>query len=147
MKLDVFAVQELMFCYVITPSDMTEDMLSSPECLKQFTVQVRQHTKVCFESFLNMSGAIIVFYVAGSHREQMGLLKRANWTGGNLTFLFPCLFCFKILSCYLFFFSNIQRLCLNNVQTQVQECCKVFPGNRFLKKLYKSGISVHNSTD
>ncbi|KAL1265203.1 hypothetical protein QQF64_003230 [Cirrhinus molitorella] len=31
--------KELMLCYVITPSDMTEDMMSSPECLKQFTIQ------------------------------------------------------------------------------------------------------------
>ncbi|XDV52241.1 hypothetical protein PO909_020985 [Leuciscus waleckii] len=31
--------KELMLCYVITPSDLTEDMLSSPECVKRFTVQ------------------------------------------------------------------------------------------------------------
>ncbi|XP_016431266.1 tRNA-splicing endonuclease subunit Sen2 [Sinocyclocheilus rhinocerous] len=31
--------KELMLCSVITPSDMTEDMLSSPECLKRFTLQ------------------------------------------------------------------------------------------------------------
>ncbi|KAG1962684.1 tRNA-splicing endonuclease subunit Sen2 [Pimephales promelas] len=31
--------KELMLCYVITPSDMTEDMLSSPECVKRFTIQ------------------------------------------------------------------------------------------------------------
>ncbi|XP_048037794.1 LOW QUALITY PROTEIN: tRNA-splicing endonuclease subunit Sen2-like [Megalobrama amblycephala] len=31
--------KELMLCYVITPSNLTEDMLSSPDCLKRFTVQ------------------------------------------------------------------------------------------------------------
>lgn len=31
--------KELMLCYIITPSDMTEDMFSSPECLKRLTVQ------------------------------------------------------------------------------------------------------------
>ncbi|KAA0708035.1 tRNA-splicing endonuclease subunit [Triplophysa tibetana] len=31
--------KELMLCYVITPSDTTEDMFSSPECLKRLTVQ------------------------------------------------------------------------------------------------------------
>ncbi|XP_067287160.1 tRNA-splicing endonuclease subunit Sen2 [Pseudorasbora parva] len=31
--------KELMLCYVITPSDLTEDELSSPECVKRFTVQ------------------------------------------------------------------------------------------------------------
>ncbi|XP_059384900.1 tRNA-splicing endonuclease subunit Sen2 isoform X2 [Carassius carassius] len=31
--------KELMLCLVITPSDVTEDMLSSPECLKRLSVQ------------------------------------------------------------------------------------------------------------
>uniref|UniRef100_A0A8C1KXN9 tRNA-splicing endonuclease subunit Sen2 n=1 Tax=Cyprinus carpio TaxID=7962 RepID=A0A8C1KXN9_CYPCA len=31
--------KELMLCFVITPSDVTEDMLSSPECLKRLAVQ------------------------------------------------------------------------------------------------------------
>ncbi|KAL8212434.1 UNVERIFIED_CONTAM: hypothetical protein K2H54_046663 [Gekko kuhli] len=31
--------QELMFCYLIKPSDMTEEEMSSPECLKRIKVQ------------------------------------------------------------------------------------------------------------
>ncbi|XP_043107206.1 tRNA-splicing endonuclease subunit Sen2 isoform X4 [Puntigrus tetrazona] len=31
--------KELMLCSVLTPSDVTEDLLSSPECLKRFSVQ------------------------------------------------------------------------------------------------------------
>nr|XP_055039731.1 tRNA-splicing endonuclease subunit Sen2 [Misgurnus anguillicaudatus] len=31
--------KELMLCYIITPSNMTEDALCSPECLKRLTVQ------------------------------------------------------------------------------------------------------------
>ncbi|XP_015275739.1 PREDICTED: tRNA-splicing endonuclease subunit Sen2 [Gekko japonicus] len=32
--------KELMFCYLIKPSDMTEEEMSSPECLKRIKVQV-----------------------------------------------------------------------------------------------------------
>ncbi|XP_077058753.1 tRNA-splicing endonuclease subunit Sen2 isoform X2 [Siphateles boraxobius] len=50
--------KELMLCYVITPSDLTEDMLSSPECVKRFTIQVRPKT-VCISEVLYTSGSVI----------------------------------------------------------------------------------------
>lgn len=31
--------KELMLCFIITPSDVTEDLLFSPQCLKRFSVQ------------------------------------------------------------------------------------------------------------
>ncbi|KAF7249837.1 tRNA-splicing endonuclease subunit Sen2 [Varanus komodoensis] len=40
--------KELMFCYLIKPSDMTEKEMSSPECLKRIKVQVE------LESIVNL---------------------------------------------------------------------------------------------
>lgn len=39
--LKCLVLQELMFCYVITPRNMTEEMLVSPEYIKKIKVQVR----------------------------------------------------------------------------------------------------------
>lgn len=66
--------------------------------------------------------------VSGGAGEQMGLLKGEDRTGGRLnlhSFLHSSLFCFKILSCYLFIFLIMCRDCLNNIQTQVKECSTI----------------------
>lgn len=35
--------QELMLCYLIKPSDMTEKDMSTPECMKRIKVQVSNY--------------------------------------------------------------------------------------------------------
>lgn len=42
MAMFMFHVQELMISYVVVPSNMTEEDISSPECLRRLKVQVRR---------------------------------------------------------------------------------------------------------
>lgn len=145
MSLSVFPAQELMLCFVITPSDVTEDMLSSPECLKRLAVQVPQSSSSCQRSVQVWIWTIAC--VAGSHREQMGLLKRAHWTGGNLDLYKPtCLFCVKMKLPCIFFFYNVQigfKQCPLNkhIAQKISRVCRVWwvSGSAFWKHVWMRG--------
>lgn len=36
----IFSLQELMLCYLIKPSTMTDEDMETPECMKRIQVQV-----------------------------------------------------------------------------------------------------------